>query len=191
MPFGRWQGSSFTSQDRVRAWDAPSICEACVWSCSWVAPPDLPPNPPGKKGLNLRLFSHLWSDRDGYCSLNKAHKPSIRRWLRARRPGEMWWAAIADSGKKHLLPWTPINLHPQGLVRFEEATVAVGDWQLLDDVTALLRAGAAKAEVERGHYSMHTWMRCRGQIDALEGRWRHERHSGWFDLVVWLAQREG
>jgi hypothetical protein len=100
--YDSWAGSQFTDQNKMRGHGLSTrVCEPCVWAHSWVAPPDQEPNPPGKKGLNLRLFSHLWSESDGYRSLNKGDKPAIRAWLRDRRDGERWWCCIADTGQKH------------------------------------------------------------------------------------------
>lgn len=55
----------------------------------------------------LRLYSHLWHD-GAYSYANKGDKPSILEFLRAPKTGP-WFACIADSGQKHLLPYTPIN----------------------------------------------------------------------------------
>src|SRR5690606_13625636 len=75
-PVRRWMGSTFTDQPRCACPSSDVICEACVWACSWVVPPGHEPPPPGKKGVNLRLFSHLY-DAGEYRYANKADKPSI------------------------------------------------------------------------------------------------------------------
>lgn len=85
-PIDRWQGQNFTDQNKARCSTATHVCEACVWACSWVQPPDRPTATDGKKGLNLRLFTHVCDDR-GYRSLNKANKPEILRWLREPKSG--------------------------------------------------------------------------------------------------------
>lgn len=197
----RWQGASFTDQNKCRAQGAEYICEACVWACSWVAPPGYygPHNPreidakgKPKKGVNLRLFSHLY-DAGEYAFANKADKPRIREWLRAPKRGP-WFAAIADTGQKHTLPWAPMNGGPRGTILFEEAEIDLPDdddgWRALDDTIALLTAGATKDEVLRGEYRPQTWQRCASELRAYEEAHAHLRGGAWHRLLVWLAQRD-
>jgi hypothetical protein len=51
-------------------------------------------------------------------------------------------------------------------------------------------AGATKEEVERGDYTLSTLLRCESVVRAFEARHAHLRGSGWFALVVFLAQRD-
>src|SRR5690606_6430351 len=190
-PVRRWMGSTFTDQPRCACPSSDVICEACVWACSWVVPPGHEPPPPGKKGVNLRLFSHLY-DAGEYRYANKADKPSIRAFLRAPKRGP-WFAAIADSGQKHTVPFAPLNLGSHGSVLFEEALVELPDaagWRVLDDAIDLLTAGATKDEITRGEYRPETWLRCRDRIEAFERDHGALRGGAFFDLVVWLAQRD-
>ena len=190
-PVRRWMGSTFTDQPRCACPSSDVICEACVWACSWVVPPGHEPPPPGKKGVNLRLFSHLY-DAGEYRYANKADKPSIRAFLRAPKRGP-WFAAIADSGQKHTVPFAPLNLGAHGSVLFEEAVVELPDaagWRVLDDAIDLLTAGATKDEITRGEYRPETWLRCRDRIEAFERDHGALRGGAFFDLVVWLAQRD-
>lgn len=191
IAYERWQGATFTDQNKLRCVAARVVCEACVWACAWNPPPGVV-NPPGKKGLNLRLFSHLYDAR-GYVYANKADKAAIRAWLSAPK-SPPWFAAIADSGQKHIIPWAALNLDPfVGYVRFEERDVPA-DCRLLAeavDVTcALLTAGATKAEIETGGYRPETWMRCEAQLREYEARFGAERGGGFFELVLWLSQRD-
>lgn len=192
MPISEWQGASFTDQNKCRSQGATMICEACAWACSWVVPPGHEPPPPGKKGVNLRLFSHLY-DAGQYRYANKADKPAIRAWLRAPKRGP-WFAAIADTGQKHIIPWTPMNLGSHGAVLFEERLIELprtdDEWRILDDAIALLTAGATKEELERGEYRADTWRRCSGQIRDFEEAHSGLRGGAFFALVVWLAQRD-
>lgn len=190
-PVRRWMGSTFTDQPRCACPSSTVICEACVWACSWVVPPGHEPPPKGKKGVNLRLFSHLY-DAGSYAYANKADKPSIRAFLRSPKRGP-WFAAIADSGQKHTVPFAPMNLGAHGSVLFEDAVVELPDadgWRVLDDATDLLTAGATKDEIARGEYRPETWLRCRDRIEAFEHEHEPLRGGAFFDLVVWLAQRD-
>lgn len=189
--YDSWQGSTFTDQNKLRGHGLSTrVCEPCVWAHSWVAPPDQEPNPPGKKGLNLRLFSHLWSERDGYRSLNKGDKPAIRAWLRDRRDGEAWWCCIADTGQKHTLPWTREANSVRGPVRFEERDVVIGSWGLVDAMTAALTAGATKEEIETGRYGQRAWSIAEREVAGLEAAYASLRGGGWWALALWLSQRD-
>lgn len=173
-----WLGVTFVGQNRVRCPESVRVCEACV-VCMAGKPPD-----------TLRMTSHLVDDR-GWVRLNKGGKAEMRAWLRGPKSGD-WFAAIADTGQKHVLPWTPVN--PSGTrverVLFEERPVTLEDWSLVDEATALLTAGATKEEMGRGDYGARAWQLCGAAIRVFEGRFGGERGGGWFDLAVWLAQRD-
>jgi len=147
------------------------------------------PPPAGKRGKNLRMFSHFWDGR-GYCYANKAEKPRILEWLRGEKEGA-WFAAIADSGKKHVLPHTVIN--PAGcrspVIRLEEQDVVEGDWGLIDSMINLLTDGVTKIEIEAGDYAVSSWQRSMNLVQDFEHTWSQERGGGWFTLCLWLAQR--
>lgn len=178
MQRDRWMGSNFVGQNRVRAPGSHHVCEACV-VCMSGKPPD-----------TFRMTSHLLDER-GWVQLNKGGKAHMRDWLRGPKRGE-WLAAIADSGQKHVIPWTPINPPgaQAGRVMFEERPVTLGDWALIDDATILLTAGATKEEMSRGDYGPRAWELCGAPLRDFEDRYRGERGGGWFELAVWLAQRD-
>jgi len=199
MHYDRWQGSAFTDQNKLRGHGLSNrVCEVCVWAHSWVAPPDKESNPSDAvsatgakaKGLNLRLFSHFWSERDGYRSLHKGEKPSIREWLRDRIDGERWWAAISDTGQKHIIPWVREQRRARGVVRFEERDVRLGDWSLVDVMTSALTAGVTKAEIESGVYSPRSWELAASHVRSLLDLADEHMGSGWWSLAVWMAQRD-
>jgi hypothetical protein len=176
-----WAGANFTGQNRVRCIESEIVCEPCV-----VAMAGRPPD-------TLRMYSHLVEVGSKHEQVNKGQKPRIREFLRGPHPGE-WFAAIADSGKKHVIPWTPVNparLAPgTGRVMLEERLVALGNWQLVDDLTVLLTAGASKETAETGEYNAGAWAICGNEIRAFEARWSGERASDWWALALWLAQRD-
>jgi hypothetical protein len=144
----------------------------------------------GRPPDTMRMYSWFVDDR-GILKLNKGNKPQMREWLRAPKVGP-WFAAIADSGQKHVIPWTPVNpAGSRGRVMLEETTIALpSDWALLDDMAALLTAGATKEEVGRGEYGQGSWERCADAIRMFEARHGSMRHGGWFALALWLAQRD-
>lgn len=173
-----WMPSTFTAQNRARCLSSEWICEACVWATA------------GKPPDTLRMYSHLVDDAE-CLRANKGQKPEIRAFLRREKHGP-WFAAIADSGQKHVVPWAPINPpgSRRGRVLFEEQMVTLGDFALVDELVALLTAGATKEEIERGDYGPRAWQLCGAQIEAFESQHGGLRGGSWFALAVWLAQRD-
>lgn len=200
-----WLKTSYTDQNRARNPTASHVCEACVYVHSRTAPVLGRPPKPGKKfGGNFRNYSHLfeegWNsppfgDNDsqvaGYVNASKGEKPLIREFLR-REHGGVWFAAIADSGQKHVLPFAPLNGPGRGgLVLFDETRVAVPEsLELVDAMAGLLTAGATKEEVDRGGYRPMTWQRCALAVRMFEAEHGGGRGSAWFALALWLAQRD-
>lgn len=108
-PYGRFEGANFTDQNKLRHPGGAVVCEPCVWAHAWNPPPGMIQPEGTKKGKCLRMYSHLWDDGEdwwepphGYRYGNKADKAMMREWLCSPRRGA-WFAAIADSGQKHLL----------------------------------------------------------------------------------------
>lgn len=181
VPVEKWQGANFTGQNRVRLPTATHVCEACVW-CMAGRPPD-----------TLRMYSHLYEAGEPatYLRLNKGDKPAMREFL-ARRHGGLWFAAIADSGQKHVIPWAPLNGPGRaGSVLLDEQLVNVPDDQsLIDEMAELLTAGATKAEITSGDYAARAYQLASEQVITFERRNGGKRHSSWFTLAIWLAQRD-
>lgn len=187
-----WMGSNYTSQNRTRSPAAEHVCEACVFICSRTSPVPGREAKEGKKfGGNYRNYSHLY-DAGRYLNASKGEKPAILAFLRGPKVGP-WFAAIADSGQKHVIPWTPVNLAGRGRVMFDETEIALPNaegWALVDDMAALLTAGATKEEIAEGTYGPRVWTLCREQMEAFEARWGGQRGPAWFALALWLAQRD-
>lgn len=185
-----WNGASFTGQNRVRCPSSPWVCEPCAWVCSRLSPvPGRPPKEGKTLGGNFRNYSHVF-DGAGYRNFSKGEKPGLLAWLRAPRVGS-WWAAIADSGQKHVIPWAPINPGARGSLLFEEQIVRLpSDWPIVDAASALLTAGATKEEVLAADYDSRAWSLAGDQISAFESTHGHLRGGAWFALAVWLAQRD-
>ena len=174
-------GATFVGQNRVRAPASTMVCEPCV-AATMGKPPD-----------TERLWSHLVEGRE-HQRINKGSKPAFREFLR-REHKSTWFAAIADSGQKHVLPWTPVNSPSRGgRVMFEETIVIVpgtdDGWRIVDAMTSILTAGATKEEVDRGEYGPNSFARCAFEIRKFELSYARQRTSPWFDLALWLAQRD-
>jgi len=194
MPRADWMGAQFVGQNRARAWSSPRVCEPCACVTAWTTPATMPvpgraSKPGAKRDLMWRLFSVLYDD--GHVTVaNKGDKPAIRAWLRAPKRGP-WFAAIADSGQKHVVPWAPVNgARGTSRVLFEEMEVTLGDWRLGDDMTALLTAGPSKDEIAAGEYRPQNWQRCQSAIESFETSWSSTRASPWWLLALWLSQRD-
>lgn len=147
-------------------------------------------------GGNFRNYSHLWHDGH-YANASKGEKPAILAFLRSPKTGP-WFAAIADSGQKHTLPWTPVNPAGarRGRVLFEERELVIPApeddvWSIVDDMASLLTVGATKASIETGDYTPGEYARCADAILAFEAE-HGSRHRGgvWFELALYLAQRD-
>jgi hypothetical protein len=196
MDAQRWE-PTWLMQGKIRAQTSSYACEGCIYVASRSSPvPGKPPAPGKSEGPRFSNLSHLYEQRaDGsvwYRAASKGEKPAIREFLQRPKPG-MWFAAIADTGQKHVLPWTPIN--PVGVTRgrllFEETSVTLpASLALVDDMAALLTAGATKDDIARGDYSTFAWLRCEREIREFEAAHASERASSWWSLALWLAQRD-
>jgi hypothetical protein len=219
-----WNGSNFVGQNKIRNLRGKFVCDACVYFCQRNAevPGRLPGKcsvcngtlkvlTPGKRkmnkgdpctkcdgtgmnsqGGNFRCYSHLF-DSGEYVNASKGEKSAIRQFLSSSHRGP-WFAAIADSGKKHVIMWAPINSKGQrGRVMFEELEVVIPkkhEFLLIDHMTDLLSAGATKESLGTGQYNPGEWMRCESLIRTFEARWAYSRNSPWWTLALWLAQRD-
>lgn len=204
QPVDTWNGASFTGQNRVRCPTATHVCEPCVWIASRISPvPGRPPKPGKKFGGNWRNYSHLYEQNwhapalpdgsrvPGYINASKGEKPLIRAFLAGEHLAP-WFAAIADSGQKHVLPWAPLNgPGTGGVVLFDEQFVRVPDDQsLVEEIATLLTAGATKDELGTGDYTPRAWQLCGAQsLLGFEARCGGERGGAWWSLALWLAQR--
>lgn len=192
LPVDDWAGASFTGQNRVRAPLAAIVCEACVFVMSRTSPVPGRPAQEGKKfGGNFRNYSHLWDECGGYANASKGEKSVIREFLERAHRGA-WFAAIADSGQKHVLPWAPMNGPGRGgLVLFDEQLIEVPDeMSLVATMTALLTAGATKEELGSGDYSPRAHELCGAALLSFEDEHGPHRGGAWFRLALWLAQRD-
>lgn len=189
-----WSGAEYASQHRVKAWDSDRVCEPCIVIHSRISPvPGRPPLEGKKYGGNWRTYSVLIEVVGGSPILEtatKAEKDAIRKWLRKEKRGE-WFAAIADSGKKHVIPLAQMNAPGViGVVQFEEAAVKLPDsWDLVSDAEEALSVGLSKRGLLAGNYTVEQWTLYEGVIEQFEARWAQERGGAWFELALFLAQK--
>lgn len=184
-PIADWDGANFTGQTRVRYPRGQAICEPCLWVMARNS------DVPGLTG-NWRNYSVLYAEGEPLTIKSKGDKPAVLAWL--RRPHRApWFAALANSGQKHVVPYVPTNGAGRARALFDEELIDLPrdseGWRIVDDLAALLTAGATKDEVERGEYA-GALSRCESEVRAFERAYGHLRGSGWFALVVFLAQRD-
>lgn len=193
LAYDDWSGAYSARPNRVRAWQSEVVCEACVAITTSNSPCPARPAAEGKGAIRWMNVSALY-DEHGLVTATKGEKPALREWIARPRKGA-WFAAFAESGQKHVLPWTrwcPAGTRT-GVVRFEErdALIHLDALELMCRETCLLlTAGATKETIETGAYSPAQWKLCREAIELYESRWATKRGSDVFALALWLAQRD-
>lgn len=195
VPRESWLGASFVGQNRVKDPRSEWVCIACTYVCARLSPvPGRPPKEGKELGGNFRNYSHFFDD-GAYFNATKGEKPSILSFVCSTHHGP-WFAAIAESGQKHVLPWAPVN--PEGCrngrVLFEEMEVTLplygtNEWYLPSDMINLLTEGATKESLGRGQYTSQEWQRCQS-IQEFERKWSYMRDSPFWALSLFLAQRD-
>jgi hypothetical protein len=198
MAVDKWVKSGFTTGNRVRAPESTVVCEACVFVGSRISPvPGRPPAPGKKFGGNWRNYTHL-GEVDGpsllnYANATKAEHKMVVAFLR-RPKASPWFAAIAESGQKHVLPWTPLNGPGiAGVVGFDDVQVRLptraDGWIVVDDINALLELKLNRATVLSGRWTVDDYRKQGAEIERFEQRWRGLRGGDWFRLACHLAYR--
>jgi len=195
-----WMSKGCSVHADALAPESDVVCEACVFVSSRTSPvPGRPPKPGKKMGGNYRNYTHLGERGERgewrYTNASKGEKSAIRDFLFAPPRGP-WFAAIAESGQKHVLPFAPINSAGGlgGVVRFESSTIYVPPHAAADveAISAMLTAGATKAGIASGHLTAGAWQWCGAdmirEFEAAHGA--RLRGCDWFRLAIWLAQRD-
>lgn len=193
MAYSDWGGSDTTTPGRVRSWQSTVVCEACVAICARFSPCPARPAADGKEPIRWSNLSVLFDD-DGIVTATKGEKDRIRAWITKPKRGR-WFAAIAESGQKHVIPWTGWNGAgvERGVIRFEERDVVCTSavlCALVAEMTVFLTAGATKESIELGQYSPNQWRTLEAEIERFEAAHGRERGGDVFALALWLAQRD-
>jgi hypothetical protein len=125
LPAKEGLGSSFTDHHLARAPWSGYICTACVWAMR------------GKPPHTIRMWSSVWRsdegakpshpkclfDAPGLHLAGRDDLSEVRRVLLSPPQGA-WFAAIAESGQKHILPWSNVNIGETWTVRMDSIDVA-------------------------------------------------------------------
>jgi hypothetical protein len=194
MLISNWKGANFVDQNKSKCYSSDMICECCIWTCSWVPPPGYDTSKVEKRGPNLRLFTHLWSDNYGYEFYTKKDKYLIFKWLCKKNKGD-WFCAISDSGKKHILPWTPFNFSESigSVIRFETDNIILKDFwiDLVNDNSELLNVRITKNEILNCDYTYKSYLLNSELIFKYEKKWSNIRNSNLFKVCLWLSTKGG
>jgi hypothetical protein len=155
-----------------------------MWSIVTTADTPLPPSPDTAPASGLHL--HLCNRRDMSAVVDILTGPPA---------GDSWAVAVAQSGQKHLLPYTPVNRGAgPWLARFEAATIASSP------ATFAGLLGAA-ADLRRTGHHPDRIREANPSIPALTGAgldaWRRHAstirpHAGSqiLDLALYLTTKE-
>lgn len=190
-------GESFTDHANVAVPDSDYICVPCTWALS------------GKPPNTFRLWTVIWRT-DKQLKNGNAKAPLfppacltakndltelVNILLNPPRDGSPWFAAIADSGQKHVLPFTPLNHGPYWNVRFEDETIhgsPLEFGQTLSVVATLYAAGFNREEIATGK------PRPSKLIDSGFDFWRKHnkflrirRGGSLLRLAIFLLRKEG
>lgn len=185
----------YSDWDRSHGRGDPWICAACCH----VMQDQYPNGKPGKgdrKGnfLRLRTFSHLVV---GTCheTLRANGRPRMLEVL-LTPPAGPWGLAITLAGKKHLVPYTPVNRSAAAwAVNLETRLIRSTPTQFADIVSVLrtlLSMGLGIGAIKSGRYLPAA---LRGlDLDAFrsaDDRVRTYRGSAVLDLAAYLVKAEG
>lgn len=148
--------------------------------------------------LGWRMFSLFARDSNSLQHASKAEKPRIREWILSAPYDSAWGIAIADTGKKQIAPFAPVNA-PGGRCRVLLETVIV-EYEPepfarhLAMVERLYALGFSKSEIQSGNLSTGR-LRGASRADVLGFRdlalpLARAIGTPVHELAVWLAQKE-
>lgn len=189
-----WTSAGSVGQNRAKYRLSDRICEPCVMvHARFSAVPGRPPKEgktEGGRWSNYSVLVEVVGENVLLTTATKGEKPAIRKWLQAPKQGP-WFAAIAESGQKHLLSSVPMNAAGgRGRALFEETLVELpGSLLLIDAIDAALTAGLSKESLDSGDYTVNQWKDCATVIEDFERGFSGERGSPWFALALFLGQR--
>ena len=159
-PIADWDGANFTGQTRVRYPRGQAICEPCLWVMARNS------DVPGLTG-NWRNYSVLYAEGEPLTIKSRATSPRCSRGSDAHtaRPG----SRRSRTAVKHVVPLRADQRRGAraGALRrgAHRGSARLRGWRIVDDLAALLTAGATKDEVERGEYA-GALSRCVSQRSA-------------------------
>jgi hypothetical protein len=188
---------SFTAHSTAKCPTSDKLCERCAW----VIPLRLNYyNPNTKK--DVLLFSRNWS---WLLSENENHpkiegdkvselpsRVTIRRWL-MNPPEPPFTIAIAESGQKHILPWSkPAHSRDYFPVLFELDLLYIDREKFtktLEDYEYLLSLGLTKTEINTGQYKAQNLLKfySDSRFTEIESIFLQVRCSRTFELIGYVA----
>lgn len=192
-------GESFTDYANVAVPESKYVCVPCVWVLSG-RPPD-----------TFRLYSVIWrTDRPLAASHPKATRVVPGAQLTAKNDlieirtilldpptdGSPWFCAIADSGQKHIVPFTSLNHGAdQWIVRLEDDNIHGSPAKfggIVHHCSVLYAAGFNRKEILEGRPAPRKLAKLGSDIWRQYGQsLDSKRGGGLLDLAVFLLRKKG
>lgn len=143
--------SSFSGHQDMKWMESEAVCRACTWSME-----GRPPN-------TLRMWSILYRE-DCEAAPSNSSAPNCGPWVHLENKGNLdavghvllnppwkpWCLSIADSGKIHILPYTPTNTGEDRkcwIIRIERENVhgSINEFgKIMHSISVLVGSGFAK-----------------------------------------------
>ena len=188
--------NNFVALDLLADARSPVVCAPCAALLG--NSPRVSPKA-SQRPLGWRMFSLLARAGHPLQYANKAEKPRIRTWLLAAPYTEPWGVHLADSGKKQMAPFAPVNRGGASAWTIQLETTPVR-WTTpalrahLDTVDTAYQLGVSKAELTHGQWGLGRLRTLRGSALThaldLERALRSWIGSPQHQLAVWLSQRD-
>lgn len=193
----KWVPKTYMGHHTVALPDSPTVCEACVYVHSRTSPvPGRPPAPGKQLGGNWRNYTHMWSESRGYANASKAEPDRVCDFLASISTHEKWYCGVAESGQKHVLPITRMQVGHGGCLRYEEQQVAlldVRDFRALTDIEDLLSAGISKTEIASFTWSLRKLSKSPTLLKLVrrfDSTWRDLKDGPPFQLQLFLSRKK-
>lgn len=195
LPAKKALGVGFSDYTSIARPDCDDVCAACIWAMT------------GNGTRTLRLWSIVYG-ADAGPSLEKApyeipgatitNRGNTRPIIRTlcSPPAGQWFVSIAQSGQKHILPYTTVNTGAEAIytVRFESTDVRTSPAAFANTLRSLARlrdAGFSAEEITTGRLgssrltvdTLTTWRALYPPVEAI-------RTSPLVAMCLWLLTKE-
>jgi len=188
---------SFTAHSTAKCPSSNNLCDRCAW----VIPLRLKYyNPNSKKEVMLfsRNWSWLLSEKENHPKIEGDRvselppRSLIRKWL-LDPPEPPFTICIAESGQKHILPWSKqANSKEYFPVTFELDTVFIDRSKFTENIENyeyLLSLGLTKTEINTGQYKSQNLLKLisNEKFKETEEIIKELRGSRLFELIGYVA----
>jgi len=188
---------SFTAHSTAKFPTSDKLCDRCAW----VIPLRLNYYNPNTK-RDVQLFSRNWSwllsDKEKHPKIEGDRvselpsRATIREWL-IDPPEHPFTIAIAESGQKHILPWSQVAYSRDYFpVLFELDLLHIDRENFIENLNNyeyLLTLGLTKTEINTGQYKAQNLLKIYSddKFTAIEAYFSSIRKSRLFELIGYVA----